>query len=409
MTYDLHGLPLRELLEPLIRAEDRLARLDERLRKSETGPGFIERAHFHDAVAQLWLEGELVHAEDLVLHDAMMDTRSPTHELTRAHAVLRTRRRILAQPPDWALSSTGLAMLMARESAAGSQLARQPDHVGRAAAGAEAGEDEQPDALALQLVEIDAVLARTERLLESTRRQDHRRGGGGPDADRTEETGAIAGDVASGAASAAPADPDGGASRNRSSRSPLVDDPDWDEEKRLTKWLDVVEDVRDEFPPLLAAALVWDAWERIEPLQHQPWLGNLLVAGLLRATDKTNAHLAGISIGLKQVARDKRRCRHRATRLAAFLEGIAGGAEAGLKELDRLALARTQMERRLRGKRRNSRLPALIELVLARPMVSAGLMAKELGITQRAALDLVSELGIRELTGRGRFRAWGVL
>ncbi|MET2831214.1 hypothetical protein [Mesorhizobium shangrilense] len=32
-----------------------------------------------------------------------MDIRTPTHELTRAHAVLRTRRRIFSQKPDWAL------------------------------------------------------------------------------------------------------------------------------------------------------------------------------------------------------------------------------------------------------------------------------------------------------------------
>ena len=56
-----------------------------------------------------------------------------------------------------------------------------------------------------------------------------------------------------------------------------------------------------------------------------------------------------------------------------------------------------------------SPLPALIELVLARPVVSAGLIAAELKISQRAALGLVAELGIREVTGRGRYRAWGLV
>ncbi|TIU29549.1 MAG: hypothetical protein E5W34_00445, partial [Mesorhizobium sp.] len=37
------------------------------------------------------------------------------------------------------------------------------------------------------------------------------------------------------------------------------------------------------------------------------------------------------------------------------------------------------------------------------------LIAVELKISQRAALDLVIELGIREVTGRGRYRAWGIL
>ncbi|TIP97296.1 MAG: hypothetical protein E5X61_40695, partial [Mesorhizobium sp.] len=41
--------------------------------------------------------------------------------------------------------------------------------------------------------------------------------------------------------------------------------------------------------------------------------------------------------------------------------------------------------------------------------VSAGLVAAQLKISQRAALALVAELGIREVTGRGRYRAWGLL
>ena len=40
-----------------------------------------------------------------------MDLRAPTHDLTRAHAVLRTRRRIAAADPSWATSPAGLAVL----------------------------------------------------------------------------------------------------------------------------------------------------------------------------------------------------------------------------------------------------------------------------------------------------------
>ena len=91
-----------------------MARLDERLAKSPIRAGFVARTHFTDAAACLWLDGELVHLDDLVLHDAHMDIRAPTHELTRAHAVLRTRRRIAAAKPDWALSAAGLASLRGR-------------------------------------------------------------------------------------------------------------------------------------------------------------------------------------------------------------------------------------------------------------------------------------------------------
>nr|ASK49616.1 transcriptional regulator [Agrobacterium vitis] len=66
------------------------------------------------------------------------------------------------------------------------------------------------------------------------------------------------------------------------------------------------------------------------------------------------------------------------------------------------------MDRKLVGRRTSSKLPELVELVMAKPLVSAGMMAKALAITPRAALRIVEELGLREMTGRGRFRAWGV-
>ncbi|AJC82172.1 hypothetical protein IE4803_PB00115 (plasmid) [Rhizobium etli bv. phaseoli str. IE4803] len=40
---------------------------------------------------------------------------------------------------------------------------------------------------------------------------------------------------------------------------------------------------------------------------------------------------------------------------------------------------------------------------------SAGMVAETLEVTPRAALRIVEELGLREMTGRGRFRAWGVI
>ncbi|MGX5806127.1 hypothetical protein ACWGS9_33845 [Bradyrhizobium sp. Arg314] len=85
------AIPRAELAGPLVTAEDAVARLDERLARSPVRDGFVERFHFHDAAATLWLDGQLVHVEDLVLHDAHMDIRAPTHELT-----VRTRSCALA-------------------------------------------------------------------------------------------------------------------------------------------------------------------------------------------------------------------------------------------------------------------------------------------------------------------------
>src|SRR5260221_247160 len=107
-------LPWAQIAGPLAAAEDSLARVDERLAKSSVRDGWVARTHYTDACASLWLSGELVHLEDLVLHDAGMDIRAPTHELTRARAVLRARRRIAEAKPDWAVSSAGLAALRGR-------------------------------------------------------------------------------------------------------------------------------------------------------------------------------------------------------------------------------------------------------------------------------------------------------
>jgi hypothetical protein len=37
------------------------------------------------------------------------------------------------------------------------------------------------------------------------------------------------------------------------------------------------------------------------------------------------------------------------------------------------------------------------------------LIARELKVTPRAAQDLVAELELREMKGRRRYRAWGIL
>ncbi len=46
---------------------------------------------------------------------------------------------------------------------------------------------------------------------------------------------------------------------------------------------------------------------------------------------------------------------------------------------------------------------------MSRPLVSAGMVAERLEVTPRAALRNLEELGLREMTGRGKFRAWGVV
>ncbi len=176
----------------------------------------------------------------------------------------------------------------------------------------------------------------------------------------------------------------GGAARARPPRAPLIYDPDREEGERLEAWRRAAAAPCSE-PPLLAAAMLWDAWAADPPLERQAWLGALLVAALLRARQKTRAHLLCLNCGLRLVRREKRRSPDRATRLAAFLAAVAAGAEAGMAEHDRWLLARRRLEGKLKGRRSSSRLPALVDFMLARPVASAAMIAAELGVTPRAA------------------------
>src|SRR3954470_8347542 len=368
MTYVMPDpLPWSDLAGPLAAAEDGLARLDERLGASPIREGWISRTHLLDACASLGLQGALVHLEDLVRHDAEMDLRAPTHDLTRAHAVLRTRRRIAAADPSWATSPAGLAVLSQGRAERGGGASGDGTAVIDEPTEERAGEGVvDDDALAAELAAIDAVLERSSRAL-------------------------------AGAVPPRAQDP-----------LALVYDLDWDEGARLQQWLGVAEDTRA-LPPLLAAALAYDAWVSIEPLQHRPWVGALVVSGLLRTQGKARHHLPCLNVALRSVPLERRRNRDRATRLVAFLEAVTLGAGQGIKDHDRWRLARGLLERKLSGRRKHSKLPALIDLVLARPLVSAGMITAELGITPRAAQDLIAALGLREITGRGRYRAWSIL
>ncbi|MER9949522.1 RHE_PE00001 family protein [Mesorhizobium sp. M0047] len=275
--------------------------------------------------------------------------------------------------PDWALSRDGFLALTGRGGAlpAAGQKSRDGEGVGASSFEADDREDAEADRLVEEFAEIDAVLARSSRILNGA-------------------------DV--------PARKEG----RPEPQYGLIYDLDWNEEERLAEWQAVLADTR-EWPSVLRAAILLEAWSDIEVLQHAAWLGPLFVAALLRHEGLAANHLACLHLGSKNIPRERRRAPDRSDRLLALLDGIHDAAVAGLKEHDRLVLAKSQMERRLKQRRASSKLPDLVELVLSRPLVSTGMIQERLKVTKQGALNLVGELGLREMTGTGRFRAWGVI
>jgi len=338
------------------RNRDQPIRLVESLRPlgGERQLVIISRTHFLEARAALWGEGELVHLDELVLHDAGMDARVPTHELTRAHAVLRARRRIAAAPPEWTRSSAALATLQGR------------DPVAAARTEVPQGQDADDNAFNQLLASVDAANARVTAALADRARSSPR------------------------------------------AVNPLVYDPDCDETEQLKQWRDIVEQTRS-LPATLAGAIALDAWRAIAPLQHASWLGPLLAAALLRDRGKARHHLPCLHEGLKAIPRQRRLECRAAGALVFQLESIAAAAATGLKDHDRLANAHTLLRCKLDGRRATSHLPELLDYVIARPLVSADMIAHQLGISGAAARDLIRTLGLHEMTGRRRYRAWSIL
>ncbi|MFT0892340.1 RHE_PE00001 family protein [Pseudochelatococcus sp. G4_1912] len=344
---DLIGhLAWADLAAPLAAAEDALARLDERLRASPIRDGWIARSHFADACASLWIEGDLVAMEDLVLHDADADVRAPTLQLLRAKSIVDARRLIVSNGTAWSLSPAGIARLSGEESAQ-QQLANTLDL------------DDEQGFLDAALADIDAALARSSHVLSA-------------------------------------AFPKG--KHTLSSRN-LPDNP-W-----FPAWQRAI-GALDHLPPVLAAGLLWDAWEMRPPVPRRRWIGRQLVGAYLAQRGKTQWHLPALNMGLRQTLRERRRAPERVTRLLSWLEAVSACANAGLREHDRISVALALLQSKCTDRRSTSRLPDLVVMVGAYPLITVAMAARELCISQRAAQNLIDQLGLRETTGRGRYRAW---
>lgn len=355
MTYRIGSLPLNDLISPLCEATEALARLDETVGHSPLKAGWIARMHFHDAVASAALTGELVHLEELILHDSAQDVRTPTTELTRAHSILRTRRRIASQPADWALSGEGLGALIARDLATRS--------------GPHSPADAPPDdAVDQQIEAIDAVIARSTKVIEDI---------------------SLEVKSALGRGSVEP-------------RRMTVS-----EREKLDNWLGLIERTVG-LPTLMRAALLYDAWSVGDILPHAPWTGSLLVAAFLRQEGMALHHLPLVDYGARLVSRQQRKADSRDRRLLAIFSGIRLGALSARKEHDRLDASRAQLLRRFARRRISGRVEAFIDLVMRTPAISTGMAQSAVGLSKQGALNLIADAGLREITGRNRYRMWSV-
>ena len=96
----------------------------------------------------------------------------------------------------------------------------------------------------------------------------------------------------------------------------------------------------------------------------------------------------------------------------ACLHLIAESARVGLRELDRLETAAEQGRGSLAGTDRRSRLPDALDALLRAPVLTPKALAAQLGIVPQTATALLRTLQtegvVREVTGRGSFRAFAV-
>ena len=187
-------------------------------------------------------------------------------------------------------------------------------------------------------------------------------------------------------------------------------DPHWNEDARFAEWRHVLEETK-RLPPLLAAAIAWDAWLTLEPDQRGAWRAPLIAALVLKARAKTRHVLLPFDSG-RRFAKYRRHPNHDlAARLSGLLEWARTAAEQSIKDLDTLTLAADMLRAKLKGRRRSSRLPGLVDLLLSRPLVSVPMAAKVLRCSNQAVEAMLPLLGSipRELTGRDRYRAWGIV
>ncbi|WP_035033749.1 DUF1612 domain-containing protein [Caulobacter sp. AP07] len=177
----------------------------------------------------------------------------------------------------------------------------------------------------------------------------------------------------------------------------------------VEEWIAWTHRLPESAPALLRAAAALEGWRLVNPLPRQNYVGGVMVAQSLRVSGRTRSSLLGLETPRRTHLQPPRGFMAPAiVRLTYWLKIMAVGAEAGLAEMRRLELARQVVLRRIGGRRAHDRSADLLDLLLARPLVSAPMAAEHLGVAGHSARRLLSSMGasLMEVSGRSRYRAW---
>jgi hypothetical protein len=162
--------------------------------------------------------------------------------------------------------------------------------------------------------------------------------------------------------------------------------------------------------PLLAAAVAWDLWSILVPEPGSGWRASLLAALVLRKRRVTENYLLPIDTGRKLTPYRYDMDQSLEERLTGIISWMHAAAVRSDKQFGTLGQAQALMRRRIVGRRRRSRLAALMDLFLSRPLVSIPLAARHLQCSTQAVEKMLPLLGSAPvlMTERKRFRAWRV-
>ncbi|WP_454719129.1 DUF1612 domain-containing protein [Caulobacter segnis] len=177
----------------------------------------------------------------------------------------------------------------------------------------------------------------------------------------------------------------------------------------IEEWVAWTRRLPERAPALLRAAVALEGWRLVNPLPRQAYVGGVMVAQALRGAGRTRACLLGFETPRRTQFQPPRGfMAPTLVRFTYWLKIIALGAEASLSEMRRLELARQVVLRQISGRRAGDRSADLLELLLARPLVSAPMAAEHLGIAGHSARRLLAGMGssLMEVSGRSRYRAW---